>query len=74
MLEIREKFARFHPATRQNLAEKDRNQFLKRGKVEYFEKIGTSEISREISLAAVWYRSYVSHPSNGCHTCSWLDF
>ena len=74
MLEIREKSARFSPRRVKIWLKKDKDQFLKRGRVGGFEKIGTSEISREISLAAVWYRSYVSHPSNGCHTCSWLDF
>ena len=73
-LKSEKKTARFQSAARQNLAEKDKNQIRKQGKVGGFEEIGTSEISREISLAAAWYRSFLNHPSNGCHTCSWLAF
>ena len=52
----------------------DKNQILKQGKVGGFQEIGTQEISRVISLADAWYLSYLSHPSNGCHTCSQLAF
>ena len=75
MLEFRENnLLNFSPRRGKNWLKKDKNQFLKQAKVGGVEEIGTSEISREISLAAVGYRSYLSHPSNWCHTCSWLAF